>query len=63
MLTLIKNDSDYDKAFNRLNKLMHVQRKREPKEFHEMVTLSLMVEKYETENFPIRQSPFGHGRK
>lgn len=53
MIKAIKSKRDYDKAIGRIYELMQMQLKSGSEELNELDVLSVLVEKYEQDHFPI----------
>ena len=53
MLKPIRNNKDYDKALEKVYSLMQKDLKKDSSEFAELEILSILIEKYEDEKYPI----------
>ena len=53
MLKPIRSETDYDKALGRAYRLMQLEIKPRSKESDELEVLSMLIEHYEAEHYPI----------
>ncbi len=53
MIKAIKTKSQYDKTVKRIYELMQKELRQNSAEFNELEVLSILVEKYEEDNFPV----------